>query len=366
MTPRRLTSLALALVLAASACGGDDAEAATSTSTRPATTATTAAPSTTTTTTTSSSTTTTTVVPAPMSALNGLPLEAGAEVDRRVVAVKIDNHPDARPQSGLQDAEAVIEAVVEGGITRFIALFHGTDSDYLGPIRPGRPTDPGMLAPLGATFQISGAQGWIQSLIDQAGVPFITESADSTFRIPRGNRAYERTLYGSTDGVRQVADIRQFPDDPPPSSWFSFGEPSPATSPAAEVVLSWDPDWPAVVWRWDGQEYLRFNGADPHGWVDGAGNTGQVAADTLLVLRGDQYAACPPDTGGGSCVPATDTTGGGEALLFHGGGAVEGTWARESITDLFILTTADGVPMTLPSGRLWVSVFPDDRPTAWA
>lgn len=355
----------LALVLAASACGGDDD--ATSTSMPLATTTTTVAPSTTTTSSSlaTSSTTTTTVEASPVSLLNGLPLESDAEVDRRVVAVKIDNHPDARPQSGLPDAEAVIEVVVEGGITRFIALYHSTDSDYLGPIRSGRPTDPGMLAPLDATFQISGAQGWVQSLITQAGVPFITESADSTFRIFRGDRAYERTLYGTTEGVRQVADTRQFPDDPPPSSWFSFGEPSPAASPAVEVVLSWDPDWPDVVWRWDGQEYLRFNDDDPHDWVDRTGDTGQVAADTLLVLHGEQYAACPPGGGAGSCVPATDTTGGGEALLFHGGGVVEGTWERESIGDLFTLTNADGAAMTLPAGRLWVAVYPDDRPISW-
>lgn len=352
--------LALALTMFAMACGSGD-EAATTTTTT-STTTTTMAPSTT------SSSTTTTVVAGPTSLLNGLALDVDADLDRRVAAVKIDNHPDARPQSGLQDAEAVIELVVEGGITRFIVLFHGTDSEYVGPIRSGRPTDPTMVAPLRATLQISGGQGWVQSIISNAGVPYLTEAEASTFRIPRNGRAYERTLYGTTLGVREVADARGFADDPPAGPWFTFGEPEP--SPAGDlqggaetVSMSWDGGWPDVRWVWDGERYLRSNGDTPHNWVDVEGSGEQIAADTLLVLTGNEYTACP--SGSGSCVPAMETTGTGEALAFYDGTVVEGTWEREEIADLFTLTTSDGEVMVLPPGYLWVSVFPDDRPLTW-
>jgi len=357
--PLRLLLIALALSLVTAACGGDDEAPTTTTTTTTSSTSTTLPPSTT----TSSSTTTTTVVAGPTSLLNGLPLDVDADLDRRVVAIKIDNHPDARPQSGVQDAEAVIEIIVEGGITRFITLFHGTDSDYVGPIRSGRPTDPGMIRPLGATFQISGAQPWVQSLINAAGVPFLTETQGSTFRIPAGNRAYERTLYGTTQGVRDVADARGFPDDPPPSSWFAFGAPSPSTVTAVGVTMSWDANLPEVRWQWDGERYLRSNGDTPHDWIDLEGNRGQIAADTLLVIKAAQYTACP--SGSGSCVPAEETTGSGEALLFSEGTVVEGTWERESIADFFTLTTTDGAEMVVPAGHLWVSVFPNHRPLSW-
>jgi hypothetical protein len=319
------------------------------------------------TTTTAAPETTTTVEAGPQSLLNGMPVDDKTLQDRRVVAVKIDNHPDARPQSGLQDAEAVIELIVEAGLTRFIALYHATDSDYIGPVRSVRPTDPGLLKPLGATFQFSGGQPWIQSLVADAGIPSLTESAESTWRIAANGRAYERTLFTSSELIREAADTREYPDDPPPGPWFPFTDPStdaPATgAEAAETVsLDWSGSWSPVNWVWDGEQYLRFNGDIEHGWVGEDGVGEQIAVDTLLVLMTDQYQACGSS---GSCVPAEITTGEGTAHLFHDGTVVEGTWQRDEIDEMFTLTTAAGDEMEVPAGRFWVSVFPSDRPVTW-
>src|SRR5260221_8029347 len=55
-------------------------------------------------------------------------------------AVMIDNHPDARPSSGLAEASLVIEAPVEGGMTRYMAVFDATTTvDQIGPVRSARP-----------------------------------------------------------------------------------------------------------------------------------------------------------------------------------------------------------------------------------
>ena len=76
-----------------------------------------------------------------MSALTGLEIspELWLKRPRRVLAFKIDNNINARPQSGLQEADAVFELLVEGGMTRFLALFLDKSSSYLGPIRSARP-----------------------------------------------------------------------------------------------------------------------------------------------------------------------------------------------------------------------------------
>ena len=357
----RLLIALVAFALIAAACGGDEAEDTTTsaavTTLPPVTQATTSS--------TTTTTTTTTLPTGPPSLLNGMPTPVGADTDRRVIAVKVDNHPDARPQSGIQDADAVIELLVEGGITRFIALFHTSDTDYVGPIRSGRPTDPTLLRPLEATFQISGAQGWVQSLIRARGVDFLGETRPNTFRIPRGNRAYERTLYGDTEGMREVADDRGYPDDPPPGPWFTFGDPGTADAAAEEVTLSWSRDWSAVRWVWDGEQYTRFNADTPHEWVDADGEGEQISADTLLVLMSRKYTASPGSGQSGSSVPALETTGTGDAYLFFDGSVIEGTWEREAIEDYFTVTKADGSEMVVPPGRLWVSVFPDDRPVTW-
>jgi hypothetical protein len=348
----------MTFVLLVAACGSDGAKAA---GTPPPTTLppVTLPPTTTT-------PPTTTIATGPPSLLNGMPTPQDADQERRVIAVKIDNHPEARPQSGPQEADAVIELIVEGGITRFIALFHTSDSDYVGPIRSGRPTDPTLLSPLGATFQVSGAQPWVLSLINGAGVNLLGEQRPNTFRIPRGSRAYERTLYGDTTAMREAADERGYENDPPPGPWFMFGDtPTPTTESAAAVDLSWSRDWPSVRWVWDGLQYLRFNGETPHEWVDQDEEGEQIAADTLLVLTATKYTASPGGGQGGSAVPALETVGEGTAYLFYGEGVVEGTWVRENTTDYFTLSDTAGDPMLLPAGRLWVSVFPNDRPITW-
>ena len=76
-----------------------------------------------------------------------LPPETWLKRPKRVIAFKIDNNINARPQSGLQEADAVHEILVEGGMTRFLAFFYDNTSKYLGPIRSARPTDPTMIRP---------------------------------------------------------------------------------------------------------------------------------------------------------------------------------------------------------------------------
>jgi len=166
MRSTRAFILLVALALVATACGGDSAETTVTTEITTTTTTTTTTPpvpetTTTSSSTTTSSTTTTTIYDGPIAPLTGLPIDDETLAARRVMAIKVDNHPDARPQSGLDQADAVMEILVEGGFTRFVALFHTTDTDYVGPIRSGRPTDPTVLRPMNAVMVVSGGQDWI-------------------------------------------------------------------------------------------------------------------------------------------------------------------------------------------------------------
>ena len=78
---------------------------------------------------------------------------------RPALAVKIENSVDARPQSGLNAADVVWEEVVEGGITRFVAVYHSTLPPEIGPIRSVRPMDAAIAGPLHGLFAFSGGQG---------------------------------------------------------------------------------------------------------------------------------------------------------------------------------------------------------------
>ena len=197
------STILLVASLALVACSGADA-VETTTTTTPVTTTTQA-----TTTSTTRATTTTTEAPSPdgpASPINGTVVEDETVLDRRALVVKIDNHPNARPQSGLSEADAVIELMVEG-TTRLAAVFHTGDAEAVGPIRSMRPTD-GQLARLfDAPLVTSGGQDWVTALVRDTGTGIIGEvGRPQTFR--SSARRAPHNLYGDTNALRVFADNR--------------------------------------------------------------------------------------------------------------------------------------------------------------
>ncbi|MGH9185804.1 MAG: DUF3048 domain-containing protein, partial [Acidimicrobiales bacterium] len=181
MTTRRtrLFALIAALALAATGCGGgggeDDASAETTQSTPPTTT-TVPAP-------------TTTPAPPPVSPLTGLPTDP-ASLGRPALAVKIDNIGRAHPQVGINQADVVYEELVEGSITRLMAIFQSTDSAPIGPVRSARPTDVPLFTPLNRPlFAWSGASAWVADLVHNANIVDVGHSpaVDQYYR-DRGRR----------------------------------------------------------------------------------------------------------------------------------------------------------------------------------
>ncbi len=342
---RRTLIALVALALTVAACGNDET---TETTVAPTTTTTTLA-----TTTTTMATTTTTEDTRPRSPLNGLPVDDEDALDRRVIAVKVDNHPNARPQSGIQNADAIWEMRVEGSITRFMALFHHSDTEYLGPTRSGRPTDAKIVRPLEGTLFISGAQGWVQQGIRNVGVEFFVEPS-GMFRIPE--RRAPHNLYSNTLELRAFADERDVPDTPPPVSWWNFGDLSDAAVPASAITVSFAGDFD-VTWDWNGTQWERsLNGTESFYQEDFESEPEPITADTLVMIIGRFFT----DSGGsGSPVPSTDTVGEGRVLIASGGEIVEGTWSRDDAADPFTLTDAAGNELLVPPGHPWISLVPD-------
>ena len=366
MSPFRriLTTLTVASLIAA-ACSGGEAETTTTTTaattTTESTTTTEATTTTTSTTTTLADTTTVTTFPPDFaSPLNGLAAEDDILLDRRAIAVKIDNHPQARPQAGLQDADMMMETLVEGGFTRFIAVFHDNESDYLGPVRSLRPTDSTVVAPLGGPLVISGGQPWVQSLTASRGVRLIGENTTALFRV--SDRAAPHNLFADTNALQELSDQRGYRNDPPGVLYRVDTWTIPDT-PATLISLDWA-DGDVVTWTYDErtESYLRETNGRRHNTVDRQGILTQIYANVLVILAGEQYTAYPGSGVAGSSVPAIDTVGSGDAYVFARGRMWQGTWERDTINDPFTLMNADGTEAVVPAGSPWVSIFPEQRP----
>ncbi|MGH8958407.1 MAG: DUF3048 domain-containing protein [Acidimicrobiia bacterium] len=295
------------------------------------------------------------------SPLDGMPAPDGLSVNRRVIGVKIDNAAPARPQSGIEKADAVIELMVEGGLSRMMALYLESDTDFLGPVRSVRPTD-ALVEALGVTVGISGGQPWIADMLAIEGVPFIRESQvkpPTMFRIT--TRSAPHNLYTNTAELRAEANRRGYANVPPPDlfRWGSFQYPE---APAAfRIDVSWS-DPISTIWDWDGERYLRSSGSVPHIWRDRQGGSGRIMADNLIVIFG-RYYEVPAPTGTGR-VPAMHTIGSGRAVLFTEGRVIDGTWSRPDNETWFTFSTPTG-ELVVPPGLSWIHVIPHDRPLTW-
>ena len=351
--------LLVALSLLIAACSRSSAAEP---STTLATTTTTSTTSPTTSTTSPTTTTTTTTIPDVAASINGLDADEES-IDRRAVAVKIDNHPNARPHSNLHLADAVYEVLVEGGLTRFIAIFHQSDTEYVGPVRSGRPTDASLVKPLQGPFQISGAQPWVRNMFSEEDLFMVYDNGLTTFRA--GSRSAPHNLYSSTEAIRDFADEREWPDDPPPPIFtYSANAPEP-TEAATEITLQYSDHSPSV-WAWDAETetYLHSYGDEPHISIDTDLEEQQVAADMVVVVEAGRYTAWDP-AGKGQELPALRTTGEWPAHIFYDGGVVHATWMRETEEDQVTLLDEAGEEMGIPPGRVWIAVFPDDQSVTW-
>ncbi len=343
MRTRLAWFVASALILAA--CSGSVEDAGTSTTAEPTTTTTEA-------TTTTSAVTTTEGGPA--SPINGLPVDDPALLDRRLLAVKMDNHSNARPQSGVQEADVVFEIVVEG-ITRFLTLWQQSDTEYFGPMRSGRPTDPHILTALNEpTFAISGAQTWVQALIRSMDVHLIGEVRPATFRV--SNRNAPHNLYANTILLREDADRLGYPDEPPTGAIWVFGDLPSTAEPASSITIDFAGN--IVDWDWDEASgtWLRTADGQESNWVTEDGEEGRIGFPVLVALYTEQYRHSPP--GRGKALPSSLTTGSGEAFVFADGRVVKGTWERATEKDWFTLTDSSGKVIPVPVGKAWISLVP--------
>jgi Protein of unknown function (DUF3048) N-terminal domain/Protein of unknown function (DUF3048) C-terminal domain len=347
---RRSLFVLTAFGLLISACSGS--AAIETTTTAPTSTTTTIVETTTTT-----EPTTTTSEPGDPSPINGLPVSDPALLDRRVLAVKIDNHPQARPQSGINEADAVVEVLVEG-VTRFITLWQQSDTEYLGPNRSGRPTDASLLPAFGEpTFNISGAQDWVQSLIRSKGIHLIGEVRPATFRI--SSRGGPHNLYVNTNLLREYADGREYPNDPQDGPMWEFGALPATASPVESVKMNFRGN--ITNWTWDATEaaWLRSASGVDSNWLNEDGTTGRIAMPVMVALAVEQYTASPPSGVSGKALPSSKTIGSGKAYVFADGKVVEGTWEREAETEWFTLKDSAGNIIPVPAGKIWISLVPD-------
>jgi hypothetical protein len=259
--------------------------------------------------------------------------------------VKIDNHPLARPQSGLNEADIVFEENVEQ-LTRFAAVFHSLGAETVGPVRSGRTQDIALLGSFNRPlFAWSGGNRRVTDAIQGSDLRQLSALQQKVFARNRSRKG-PHDLYSSTDKLFALAP----PDAGPPQPQFTYrsaGAPV-AGEPTEGVNVSMD--GVKVSWRWDPSKSLFLRQQDSKVHRDTIGDA-QVSTDNVVVLY-VTYKPSPADAHS----PEAQTIGKGDVLVFSAGKLVKGTWSRAERLQPFTLKDASGQVIELTPGRTFVEL----------
>lgn len=288
--------------------------------------------------------------PAPTWPLTGLEAGAGEEFGP-VLSVKVENSPSARPQAGLEHADVVWEQLVEGGLTRFLAMYHSDLPGEVGPIRSVRAMDAAIAGPVGGVFAFSGGFEEYVWSIRAAGILTASDDAGDPgfYRVP--DRRREHSLFGDP-GRFLAAGGGQEP--PAPMFAFAAGDDAPTAEAAGQAAGRVTLRFPASTpsWEWTGTAWARHERGQPALAASGR----PLEAANVVVLRVTIRDTGRRD-GAGARVPETVLTGEGPAAVFTAGHVVEGTWEKGGPTEALVLK-AGGEEVLLAPGTTWVELLP--------
>jgi hypothetical protein len=272
---------------------------------------------------------------------------------RPALGVKVDNSSPARPQSGLNDADIVFEEPVEGGITRYVAVFQCENSAMVGPIRSARNIDIGILGQFGEPLMafVGGIDPVLSNIAHSPIVP-IDLRFDTSVVHKESGRVAPFNTYAATSALWNL-----HPDkNTPPSPVFRFSSTPPAGTPTTSVSIAYTVS--PVVWKYDAttKQYLRFYGSSPDNLANGTQNS---AANVIVQVIHVTFGPWVEDAQGSLEVQANlYQNASGPAKVFRNGEEITGTWSRNSLDQPTSFVSSTGTPIALQPGRTWVELVP--------
>jgi hypothetical protein len=310
---------------------------------------------------TKSNATTTTKAPPPAATcpLSGAAIPGGGPVPGRpALAVKIDNYPDARPQSGLDHADIVFEEPVEGGITRLVAVFQCQEAPGLvGPVRSARNIDIGILGEFGSPLLVHvGGIDPVLANIEASPIVNVDLGANGNIETHPAGRYAPYDTYSTTAQMWGTHPTMVTP----PTPVFSFSNKvPPGGTPAASVNIDFS-GTSDVTWKYNPaiSAFQRFyNATTPDTLADGVQNT---AANVVVEYVQISYGPWVENSEGALEVQADlYPNASGNAIIFRGGQAIHGTWHRAALGSPTQFVNAYGQPIPLQPGQTWVELVPN-------
>ena len=282
--------------------------------------------------------------------------EEATLVDRPAVAVKVENSPEARPQSGLENADIVIEEIVEGGITRFMAIFHCNDAKMLGPVRSARFDDANIMKPFTRAMAYAGSNDFVDEELARNDVISILENdSDALFREPPGSTDVH-SLFTKTTAIRSEIEKEELAT--PETAFLKHGElPEGVKGKKTKTVTINFNASNTIEYRWSGKGWKRWEAGVPFESATG----GQIETPNVLIQEVEVNNSKKIFDTVGNPSPEISLSGTGKAVLFRDGVAISGEWTTPQPGEAPTFKTKSGDEFTFAVGQIWWELVPSDK-----
>lgn len=297
--------------------------------------------------------------PVYVSKLTGLPVEK-KDVDRRPVAVMINNIKKALPQYGISQAKIIYEALAEGGITRLLAVFEDvSDISQIGTIRSARPYYLDFAQGLDAVYiHLGGSEEAYRQMKRRGMDAFdLIQGRNNSFywrdkeRIR--NAGYEHSVFTSGEKLTEMInrdDVRMTSDSQPA---FKFGSETEYSGTDATDVSVKFSSYKTGTYTYDRENKVYRIGQYGKAHMDALENV-QLAFKNVFILNINSY-VISGDTAGRL---AFDTVGSGNGTYIVNGTATKITWKKASNSAPFKFYTSDGGELAVVPGDSYIAVVP--------
>jgi hypothetical protein len=286
--------------------------------------------------------------------LTGMPFEEGTRpsLDGPSVACKIDNVHTETLKANINRTDLVYVELVEGGLTRLVAVWHSDLPTAVGPVRSIRPMDPDIISPLGGIVCYSGGQLKFVTMMRNTNVYNATETSEQThgtFTRAKDREAPKNVIVDAAKLAAAHAELT------PPAAQFEFTAITDQASAVAagKPIANFSIYYPSALshWIYNGTNFARSQDGIVHKDSESGLQTTATNVVVLNVQIDRQYGK----------VPKTTLVGSGTGWVFSQGKQLAVKWSKASQTAPIVLTDEAGAPIKLVRGNTWVELLPQNE-----
>ncbi len=296
-------------------------------------------------------------------AINGL-LVSPEIAQKRPLAVIVENHPDARPQSGLSEADIVYETLAEGGITRFLAIFQTKDTQSIGPVRSARDYFAEIANDYSSLFaHVGGSDEVLLKLQNKQykNLEDVNQFYQASFFDRIKTKPAPHNVYTSTNKLRNYLENKNLNNKNSFNGWsFITANNNPSlTQTATTIEIPFSLPSYKVTYFYNQKEnnYIRNQAGIPH--LDA--NTKQQIRVKNIIIQYVNITSLPDDP---KLHVNIKLLGTGKGLIFKDGDSIPVTWTKEILKDT-VFTDKNGELIKLNRGTTWIELVPQTNKVTW-